>query len=124
MLVEVTDLEAARTRIVPLLEAQGYDYFWRLTTATEGPYYAWFIKRNAQGVRTHHIHMIESQFPHWEGLLFREYLAAHPEAAAEYVRLKRSLAAAYPNDREAYTNGKTEFIAEIMLRVRATESGE
>src|SRR5437667_10605191 len=29
MLVEVTDLHATRTRIAPVLEAQGYDYFWR-----------------------------------------------------------------------------------------------
>ena len=31
ILVEVTDLEAVKARVVPLLEAQGYDYFWRAT---------------------------------------------------------------------------------------------
>src|SRR5262245_50667283 len=48
ILVEVTDLEATRTRIVPVLEAQGYEYFWRPTHGDDGPpFYAWFIKRDA-----------------------------------------------------------------------------
>jgi GrpB-like predicted nucleotidyltransferase (UPF0157 family) len=50
----------------------------------------------------------------WERLFFRHYLIAHPETAQDYLRLKLRLAAADPNDREAYTNGKTEFIAGIM----------
>jgi GrpB-like predicted nucleotidyltransferase (UPF0157 family) len=53
---------------------------------------------------------------HWDRLLFRDYLIAHPEAARAYARIKRDLAAAHPNDRVAYTNGKTEFIQEIMTR--------
>src|SRR5437016_12096621 len=31
MLAEVTSLEETRRRIVPVLAAQGYDYFWRPT---------------------------------------------------------------------------------------------
>src|SRR5262245_61556348 len=31
ILVEVTDLTATRDRIVPILEGQGYEYFWRPT---------------------------------------------------------------------------------------------
>jgi GrpB-like predicted nucleotidyltransferase (UPF0157 family) len=116
MMVEVTDLEAARTEIVPVLEAQGYDYFWRPTAGTEGglPFYAWFIKRTADGTRSHHIHMVEADFPHWESLRFRDILLAHPEIAQGYLRLKLDLAAAHPNDREAYTDGKTEFIAGVL----------
>src|SRR5437588_7648173 len=55
MLVEVTDLAATRERIVPILERQGYEYFWRPTHGDDGPpLYAWFIKRDpATGVRTH-----------------------------------------------------------------------
>jgi GrpB-like predicted nucleotidyltransferase (UPF0157 family) len=76
LLVEVTDLQATRTRIAPILEAQGYDYFWRPTHGDDGPpFYAWFIKRDpATGVRTHHVHMVEPRFEHWDALLFRDYL--------------------------------------------------
>ncbi len=83
MLVEVTDLEAVRERVVPILEAQGYDYIWRPTIGDDGPpWYAWFIKRDpATGERTHHIHMVEASFAeHWDRLLFRDYLIEHPDA--------------------------------------------
>ena len=43
-------------QIVPALEADGYDYLWRPTSGDDTPpFYAWFIKRNPQGQRTHHI---------------------------------------------------------------------
>jgi GrpB-like predicted nucleotidyltransferase (UPF0157 family) len=116
MLVEVTDLAATRRRIVPILEAQGYEYFWRpIAAEPSGPFYAWFIKRREpRGVRTHHIHMIERELlSHWDPLIFRDYLIAHPDTARAYETLKRDLAAAHPNDREAYTHGKTAFVAEV-----------
>lgn len=114
MLVEVWNLAETRERIAPILEAQCYDYFWRPTWGDDSPpFYAWFIKRNASGKRTHHIHMVEPHFEHWDRLLFRDYLISHPETAAEYGRLKLDLSTQFPNDRIAYTNGKTNFITRI-----------
>jgi GrpB-like predicted nucleotidyltransferase (UPF0157 family) len=114
MLVEVTSLEETKTRIAPVLEGQGYDYFWRATHGEDGPpFYAWFIKRNPASIRTHHVHMIESDFEHWDRLLFRDYLIDHPETAKEYETLKLRLADDHPNDRIAYTNGKTEFVMRV-----------
>jgi GrpB-like predicted nucleotidyltransferase (UPF0157 family) len=119
MLVEVSSLEETRARVAPLLETEGYDYFWRPTHGDDvPPFYAWFIKRNAAGIRTHHIHMIEKDFAHWDRLLFRDYLIENPETAGEYEVLKMTLARDFPNDREAYTNGKTEFV------VRVTEAAK
>jgi GrpB-like predicted nucleotidyltransferase (UPF0157 family) len=114
VLVEVSSLEETKATVAPLLEAQGYDYFWRPTHGDNGPpFYAWFIKRNAAGIRTHHVHMVERDFEHWDRLLFRDYLIEHSETAKEYEVLKMTLARDYPNDREAYTNGKTDFIVRI-----------
>jgi GrpB-like predicted nucleotidyltransferase (UPF0157 family) len=114
MLVEVRSLEETKSRIVPVLEAEGYDYFWRPTHGDEGPpFYAWFIKRDANGVRTHHIHMVENDFAHWERLLFRDYLIEHPEVASEYAALKVRLARDCANDRVAYTNGKTDYVVRV-----------
>ncbi len=122
MLVEVTDLNAVRARVAPVLEAQGYDYFWRPTHGDDGPpFYAWFIKRDAiTGARTHHIHMVERGFAeHWDRLLFRDYLIANPEVAQEYQRLKLHLASAFPNDRVAYTRAKTDFVVQATQRAKA-----
>jgi len=116
ILVEVTDLEAVKARVVPILQSEGYDYVWRPTSGEDvPPWYAWFIKRDpATGTRTHHIHMVEAHFPQWEALRFRDYLRAHPGVAAEYAALKRRLAAAFPNDRVAYTAGKSDFVGKAM----------
>ena len=119
MLVEVASLQSTRQQIVPILEAQGYDYFWRPSWG-EGtpPWYAWFIKRDARGGRTHHIHMVEAGFEHWERLLFRDYLIGHPEAAREYGELKERLSRLHHSDRVAYTQAKTSFIMTIMQRAK------
>jgi len=119
MLVEVTSLAETKKRIMPILTGQGYDYLWRPTWGGDvGPFYAWFIKRDTRGRRTHHIHMIEKDFEHWDRLLFRDYLISHPETARAYGELKISLASRFPRDRAAYTAGKDKFIAGIMARIR------
>lgn len=121
MLVEVTDLQATKDRIAPVLEAQGYEYLWRPTHGDDGPpFYAWFIKRDPlTGVRTHHIHMVEESFAdHWDRLLFRDYLIEHPETARQYEALKVGLASVSPHDRVAYTQGKTEFIVRTTKQAK------
>jgi len=120
MLVEVTSLDETVALIVPALEADGYEYLWRPTSGDDiPPFYAWFIKRNPEGQRTYHIHMVERDFPQWEALLFRDYLIANPLTAREYVDLKERLAAQFRNDREAYTDGKGEFVRRITDVARA-----
>jgi GrpB-like predicted nucleotidyltransferase (UPF0157 family) len=114
MLVEVTSLDETKQRIVPILEAQGYDYFWRPSSGDDvPPFYAWFIKRDQIGNRTHHLHMVESHFEHWDRLLFRDYLIDHPEVAIEYGNLKMRLADEHHRDRVAYTQAKNEFVKRI-----------
>jgi GrpB-like predicted nucleotidyltransferase (UPF0157 family) len=121
MLVEVTDLQATRARIAPVLQSQGYDYFWRPTHGDDGPpFYAWFIKRDpGSGARTHHIHMVEADFvEHWDRLLFRDYLIEHPNAAKAYESLKVHLALTTLKDRVAYTRGKTEFVVNVTQEAK------
>ncbi len=119
MLIEVTDLQEVRQRIAPLLESQSYDYFCRPTAGDDvPPFYAWFIKRNAQGSRTHHLHMVEAGFPHWDRLFFRDYLIEYPQVAAQYQSLKLKLAQKHPNDRIAYTQGKNEFIEMVTQQAK------
>src|SRR5450759_4983784 len=50
----------------------------------------------------------------WDELIFRDYLIRNPESAWEYGELKRRLSIVFINDREAYTNNKTDFIKEII----------
>ena len=125
ILVGVSDLSVVRERVAPPLEAQGYDYFWRPTHGDDGPpFYAWFIRRDSAGVRTHHIHVVEMGFDeHWDRVLFRDYLIAHPEAATQYAELKRRLAADFANDRVRYAEDKTSFIVDATGRAKRERRG-
>jgi GrpB-like predicted nucleotidyltransferase (UPF0157 family) len=119
VLVEVPDLEETKRRVAPILEAQGYDYFWRASFGeTTPPFYAWFIKRDGSGARTHHLHMVEAHFEHWDRLLFRDYLIEHPDVAREYGRLKQALSRRHEQDRVAYTHAKSEFIRTVTERAK------
>jgi GrpB-like predicted nucleotidyltransferase (UPF0157 family) len=65
-----------------------------------------------------HLHVRRSG--DWDELRFRDYLIAHPEAAAEYAALKRHLLRQYKYNRDAYTEAKTDFIRTCVKSARAS----
>jgi GrpB-like predicted nucleotidyltransferase (UPF0157 family) len=74
----------------------------------------YFVK-GTEARRTHHLNFCERDGFFWRShLVFRDYLVRHPDAAAEYSALKRELAARFPTDRAAYTNGKETFVRAIV----------
>ena len=119
ILVEVASLEETKKQIVPILESEGYEYFWRPVHCNDGPpYYAWFIKRSSEGKRTHHIHMVEADSERWIDLYFRDYLRQFPAEAQKYAKLKTKLANEYPNDRVKYTEEKSSFILSVLKKAK------
>jgi GrpB-like predicted nucleotidyltransferase (UPF0157 family) len=56
-------------------------------------------------------------------LRFRDRLRADPALADEYVALKRVLAERYREDREAYTEAKSEFVRRHEQPVTLTITG-
>ncbi len=74
----------------------------------------WFM-RSAGGRRTHHLHVVVHLGQVWaERLRFRDLLRQNPSLAQSYSQLKSELAARFPQDREAYTNAKAEFVAAAL----------
>ncbi len=120
--VEVVSLDRVRREVVPVMKDLGYEYIWRPTMGERAPFYAWFIGRDARGERTEHVHMVQPDQASLDRLLFRDFLRAHPEEALRYEALKRVLHTAHPNDRAAYTIGKTDFIASIVAKARTQGS--
>lgn len=49
-------------------------------------------------------------------LAVRDHLREHPEDAGAYASLKRRLAQAHPDDRDAYVAGKTAFLLGVLRR--------
>ena len=71
--------------------------------------------RKGSPLRTHHLHVVQHESDLWRNhLLFRDYLRAHPQIAAQYENLKRELAQTHRENREAYTEGKNEFIENVL----------
>jgi GrpB-like predicted nucleotidyltransferase (UPF0157 family) len=71
----------------------------------------YFRKNSPIGIRTHQVHSFSrGNLDAVRHLAFRDYMNSHPEIAHEYSLLKQRLAKEFPNDMEAYMDGKDEFI--------------
>ncbi|MBL8709115.1 MAG: GrpB family protein [Rhodospirillaceae bacterium] len=113
ILIAVPSLGAARESFVAALDTLGYA-FWADNPKQDRLF---FVKGLPPApARTHHVHVAEPDAEPWRRLPFRDYLRTHPEAADQYETLKRSLAARYREDREAYTAAKEDFVREILAR--------
>ncbi|MBC1603805.1 GrpB family protein [Listeria rocourtiae] len=64
--------------------------------------------------RTHQIHafQVDNLTEIGRHLLFRDFLIAHPTISHKYGELKSHLADKYPNDIDAYCDGKDQFVKE------------
>jgi GrpB-like predicted nucleotidyltransferase (UPF0157 family) len=79
---------------------------------------------DGNGVRTHQVHAFEAGTAGVvRHLAFRDYMRAHPAAAAQYGELKRRLARRHPNDMAAYIAGKDAFVGEHERRALCWRSG-
>lgn len=66
-------------------------------------------------IQTHFIHVVIFNSKEWNDYInMRDYLNSNEEKAKEYSNLKKQLAKKYPNDRIAYTQGKSKIIEEIL----------
>lgn len=100
---------AARDYILPLLEA-GYAY-----RGEQGVPGREFFRRGQP--RAYHLHLVAQDGALWRRYLaFRDYLRTHPTIAHQYADLKRVLAARFPRDREAYIDGKGQFVLDVLRR--------
>lgn len=76
--------------------------------------------REPPGQRRTHIHVYPAgSLSEQMALLFRDYLRAHPAAAARYAALKYHLAEQYRHDRPAYTEAKAPLIWELLRGAHA-----
>ena len=72
---------------------------------------------DGEEIRTHVLHMYTLDSPiRRDHFQFRDYLIAHPEAAAGYARLKLALADKHSDDRTSYSAGKRSFIREVIAK--------
>lgn len=108
ILVGVRDLEESRECFEPLARL---DYMYAPFLSDQ---MHWFCKPHPSR-RTHHLHLVPAGSRHYlDELAFRDRLRADRKTAEEYAALKRALASRFGQDREAYTDAKSEFIHRVL----------
>lgn len=114
IMVGVNNLEKAQA-CIPLLDTIHYSFF-----PYKPEYMHWFCKPSLEH-RTHHLYLMEPTSNEWRArLAFRDYLRSHPQEKREYETLKKKLAEQFIDDREGYTDAKTEYIKKIVKKSSAT----
>lgn len=105
-------LPAAQAAI-PVLADAGW-LFWAGDPCRH--YRLWFLRPTPEA-RTHHLHVIEDGHPHAVALLaFRDVLRADAGLRSEYADLKDRLARQHPDNRNADTNAKGDFVWQALRR--------
>ena len=73
--------------------------------------------RAPAGMPRHHLYVCPEGSPALANhLRVRDHLRRHPAEARAYGELKRRLAARFPDDVDAYVEGKTVFLLDILRR--------
>lgn len=116
IMVITDEVEKFRANLRPL-EALGYVYNPKYFA--DDPDHV-FLKRDAEGRRTEHLHIFHPRSPAPRAdRAFRDYLAAHPDAARRYSDAKKTAARAHPDSRGDYSQAKESVLREILEEARA-----
>jgi GrpB-like predicted nucleotidyltransferase (UPF0157 family) len=116
ILIAVRSLPHAKATMVKPIITLGYLY-WPDNPKPDRMFFVKGMPPHGEG-RTHHVHITEPDGEMWRPrLAFRDYLRANPREAGRYEALKHDLAARYPDDREAYTEAKTEFVERLYRQM-------
>ncbi len=109
ILIGVNSMKIADECIKPLIK---FGYEFKGEKGIPGGY---FFLKSIEEIRTHHLHIItynsQSRVDH---IIFRDFLIQNPEYQKKYCELKRELAIRFKNDREAYTDAKSDFIEKVV----------
>jgi GrpB-like predicted nucleotidyltransferase (UPF0157 family) len=110
ILVSIAKIESVPP-LLPKMEALGYEF----RPDNEIPERRYFRRRRGGDLRTHHLSFAEPGSRHHRvTIAFRDALRGSTHLSAEYAQLKEGLARKFPRDREAYIDGKTEFVLRVL----------
>ena len=77
----------------------------------------YYLRKSISETTGFHVHMTTPDNKFWrERIAFRDYLRVHPEAAQQYIDLKQNLIAQFGYDKNAYREGKNNFMMEVSKK--------
>lgn len=78
-----------------------------------------YVIEDIDNNRTHQIHILRIDSPQWRNYVdFRDYMNAFPEKRKEYENLKIQLANECRNIQTIYTDGKQEYMKNILIEAK------
>ncbi|WP_172195336.1 GrpB family protein [Saccharibacillus qingshengii] len=115
----ILDLDAVLTsadrlpEAIERLAAQGFEHQGNLGIAGREA----FRPTRDFGFMNYHLYVCPPEGRGYlEHIALRDYLRGHDEARDEYARIKRKLAQAHRTDIDAYVEGKSAFVQDILRR--------
>ncbi|MFN0137046.1 MAG: GrpB family protein [Phycisphaerae bacterium] len=119
LMVAIRDLSDS-PRAAPLMQSLGFEYVPKFEATLP---MRRFFRKDTAGVRTRHIHMVEITSEFWRNhIAFRDALRDDPLIAHAYADLKRRLAQDFVDDVAAYTDGKADFVRDVIARRQLREA--
>ena len=111
LLIGVDDYETLLDRN-EILEEKGF-----ILRQDERPNQLLYVKGDLDNdFITHHIHVLRKDSKEYSDYLnLRDYLNANKDKASVYEKMKQELAKRYPDDRNAYTEGKSDLINQLLI---------
>lgn len=105
-------LEISRDYKVEQMKADLTADGWSLMAYQEHPYMQADFNKGytPEGFAEKVYHLHVRYYGDWDELYFRDYLNEHKEVAKEYAILKEGLLEQYRNNRDGYTEAKSEFV--------------
>ncbi len=100
--------------LIPTIEEllKEYDYSNSGQLGVEDKY---FFSKGPDDAKSHYIHFTTPKSnTYYNQIYFKKYLIEHPEYIEKYCKLKEELAIKYADERPKYTQGKNEFITNII----------
>jgi GrpB-like predicted nucleotidyltransferase (UPF0157 family) len=112
ILLEILDITNCDL-LIKQLKKIGYQYIPKPENPPPHMMFAKGYSESGTTGQTYHIHV---RYPgDWDEIVFRDYLLINQKVTADYGKLKRKLATQFKNDREKYTDNKSNFIKTTTL---------
>ena len=107
ILLEITE-DCDLKFLVSILEKNGY--ILEIQVQKPAPHMVFMKGYTEKGFAEKVFHLHIRYLGDWNELYFRDFLRLHKDIAQEYSNLKMSLINKYEQDRDGYTEAKTEFV--------------
>lgn len=97
-------------KIIDKIEALNYHFKGSLGNSNR-----FFFWKGSKDNNTHNLHITEYGDENWNNqVLFRDFINSHEDYKDKYLKLKMELANIYKEDRNTYTQRKSEFIIDVI----------